>query len=190
MQRCNAGFPFCIFEIGFGFGLTFFSFLQDFKEINGSSPLAYFAVDERLPQSDELDSVSKILPVDQQIAYQEMWRKIFSVVSLTPSRAIVNITDSITLHFIYDSVSSVIQKSDFAEQVDAWFLDGFSPSKNSEMWSEDLTLFMAKHSRSGTTLSTYSSAGAVFRVLSQAGFIVEKVKGFGKKRTMLKGIYP
>jgi tRNA 5-methylaminomethyl-2-thiouridine biosynthesis bifunctional protein len=69
--------------------------------------------------------------------------------------------------------------------VDAWFLDGFSPKKNPEIWSDELFITLAQLSRRGTTLSTFSSAGAVKRGLLAAGFDVIKQKGYGSKREML-----
>ncbi|MFT2110295.1 bifunctional tRNA (5-methylaminomethyl-2-thiouridine)(34)-methyltransferase MnmD/FAD-dependent 5-carboxymethylaminomethyl-2-thiouridine(34) oxidoreductase MnmC [Marinomonas sp. 2405UD68-3] len=72
--------------------------------------------------------------------------------------------------------------------VDAWFLDGFTPSKNPEMWSEDLFKEIARLSDVGTTFSTFTAAGIVRRGLQSTGFKVNKVKGFGHKREMLSGV--
>lgn len=71
--------------------------------------------------------------------------------------------------------------------VDAWFLDGFAPAKNPQMWSQDLFSSIAKLSKEGTTLSTFTSAGQVRRDLITAGFNVEKITGHGDKRAMLRG---
>ncbi len=69
--------------------------------------------------------------------------------------------------------------------VDAWYLDGFSPAKNSDMWSAELFQKVAQNSHKGTTCSTYTSAGFVKRNLQQSGFSVKKVTGHGNKREML-----
>lgn len=71
--------------------------------------------------------------------------------------------------------------------VDAWFLDGFSPAKNPEMWQSALFEQMAKLSNQNTTFATFTSAGAVRRGLIAAGFAANKKVGFGKKREMLFG---
>ena len=71
--------------------------------------------------------------------------------------------------------------------VDAWFLDGFSPAKNPEMWQSELFEQMAKLSNENTTFATFTSAGAVRRGLIAAGFAANKKVGFGKKREMLFG---
>lgn len=71
--------------------------------------------------------------------------------------------------------------------VDAWFLDGFAPAKNADLWTEQLCQRIAALSAVGTSFSTFTSAGAVKRGLQQAGFQVAKVPGFGRKREMLAG---
>ncbi len=70
---------------------------------------------------------------------------------------------------------------------DAWFLDGFSPAKNPEMWQPALFAQMARLSKCNTTFATFTSAGMVKRGLQTAGFHVSKRAGFGKKREMLTG---
>ncbi|TYL48462.1 bifunctional tRNA (5-methylaminomethyl-2-thiouridine)(34)-methyltransferase MnmD/FAD-dependent 5-carboxymethylaminomethyl-2-thiouridine(34) oxidoreductase MnmC [Marinomonas sp. IMCC 4694] len=71
--------------------------------------------------------------------------------------------------------------------VDAWFLDGFAPSKNPEMWSDTLFHHIHRLSHQGTTCSTFTAAGIVRRGLQKVGFEVKKVKGFGIKRDMTVG---
>lgn len=72
--------------------------------------------------------------------------------------------------------------------VDAWYLDGFSPAKNPEMWTQDLFDDLARLARPDATLSTFSCAGFVRRGLIAAGFAMKKVKGHGSKREMLAGV--
>lgn len=71
--------------------------------------------------------------------------------------------------------------------VDAWFLDGFAPSKNPEMWNDELFKQIQRLSHEGTSFSTFTAAGIVRRGLQSAGFEVKKVKGFGHKREMAVG---
>jgi len=71
--------------------------------------------------------------------------------------------------------------------VDAWFLDGFSPSKNPDMWNPQLFAEIKRLSHIGTSISTFTAAGIVRRGLQSVGFDIQKVKGFGKKREMLIG---
>lgn len=77
---------------------------------------------------------------------------------------------------------------DWRGKADAWFLDGFSPAKNPELWSEDLLAEVARHSTPGGTFATYTAAGFVRRGLQAAGFQVERAKGYGHKRHMSRGI--
>jgi tRNA 5-methylaminomethyl-2-thiouridine biosynthesis bifunctional protein len=70
---------------------------------------------------------------------------------------------------------------------DVWFLDGFAPSKNPEMWQTALYTQMARLSNQNTTFATFTSAGNVRRGLLAAGFAANKRTGFGKKREMLHG---
>jgi tRNA 5-methylaminomethyl-2-thiouridine biosynthesis bifunctional protein len=71
-------------------------------------------------------------------------------------------------------------------KVDAWFLDGFAPAKNPEMWSDALFSVLANLSHWDTTATTFSAAALVKNGLKNAGFSVEKVAGFGRKREMVK----
>ena len=73
-------------------------------------------------------------------------------------------------------------------KADAWFLDGFSPAKNPELWEPDLMREVARHTASGGTFATYTAAGAVRRALTDAGFQVERRPGFGRKRHMTVGL--
>ncbi len=72
-------------------------------------------------------------------------------------------------------------------RVDCWFLDGFAPSKNPEMWNPALFAALARLSQPGTTFATFTAAGFVRRGLQAVGFEVERVPGFGDKREMLRG---
>lgn len=73
-------------------------------------------------------------------------------------------------------------------QADAWFLDGFSPAKNPELWSPDLMGEVVRHTAAGGTFATYTAAGHVRRALAEAGFSVTRQPGFGRKRHMSVGV--
>ncbi|NQD94605.1 bifunctional tRNA (5-methylaminomethyl-2-thiouridine)(34)-methyltransferase MnmD/FAD-dependent 5-carboxymethylaminomethyl-2-thiouridine(34) oxidoreductase MnmC, partial [Pseudomonas sp. CrR25] len=74
-------------------------------------------------------------------------------------------------------------------RIDAWFLDGFAPAKNPQLWSPELFAEVARLSAAGATFGTFSSAGIVRRGLREAGFQVQRVPGLGKKWEVLKGRY-
>lgn len=73
---------------------------------------------------------------------------------------------------------------------DAWFLDGFSPARNPELWDPALLSAVAAHTKPGGGFATYTAAGAVRRALSDAGFTVQRVAGHGRKRHMTTGRLP
>ncbi|MXU64154.1 tRNA (5-methylaminomethyl-2-thiouridine)(34)-methyltransferase MnmD [Oceanomicrobium pacificus] len=70
---------------------------------------------------------------------------------------------------------------------DAWFLDGFSPNRNPELWSPELMQAVGRHTRTGGSFATYTAAGHVRRALDAAGFDVSRRPGFGSKRHMSTG---
>lgn len=72
------------------------------------------------------------------------------------------------------------------EQADAWFLDGFSPAKNPELWEPALLNAVADHTTPGGTAATYSAAGHIRRSLTDAGFTVSRAPGYGRKRHMTR----
>lgn len=73
-------------------------------------------------------------------------------------------------------------------RADAWYLDGFSPAKNPELWSDALMAQVGAHTAPGGTFATYTAAGHVRRALSQAGFVVTRSPGYGRKRHMSRGV--
>jgi tRNA U34 5-methylaminomethyl-2-thiouridine-forming methyltransferase MnmC len=72
-------------------------------------------------------------------------------------------------------------------RADAWFLDGFSPAKNPELWDDVLMAEVARHTAVGGTFATYTAAGHVRRALAEAGFTVSRQPGFGRKKHMTSG---
>lgn len=76
----------------------------------------------------------------------------------------------------------------WAGRADAWYLDGFSPAKNPDLWSPSLMAQVARHTMQGGSFATYTAAGHVRRALAEAGFDVTRVAGYGRKRHMSKGI--
>jgi len=71
---------------------------------------------------------------------------------------------------------------------DAWYLDGFAPSRNADMWSAELMRLVCERTKANGTFATYAAAGFVRRNLIAAGFTVERRSGFAGKREMLCGV--
>jgi tRNA U34 5-methylaminomethyl-2-thiouridine-forming methyltransferase MnmC len=78
--------------------------------------------------------------------------------------------------------------ADWNGHADAWYLDGFSPAKNPELWEDALLAQVAAHTAKDGTVATYTAAGFVRRGLAAAGFTVSRVQGFGRKRHMTRGV--
>jgi tRNA U34 5-methylaminomethyl-2-thiouridine-forming methyltransferase MnmC len=76
------------------------------------------------------------------------------------------------------------------DRADAWFLDGFSPAKNPELWQPDLMAEIAHHTVPGGSAATYTAAGFVRRGLEAAGFRVARQPGYGRKRHMTAAVKP
>ncbi len=76
------------------------------------------------------------------------------------------------------------------ETADAWFLDGFSPAKNPQLWELALLQTVYDHTKPGGTCATYTAAGHVRDALSQAGFMVRRDTGYGRKKHMTKAVKP
>ena len=75
-------------------------------------------------------------------------------------------------------------------RADAWFLDGFAPAKNPELWGDDLMAEVARHTAPGGGFATFTAAGHVRRGLAAAGFAVARLPGYGRKRHMSAGSLP
>ena len=181
---------FTIAESGFGTGLNFLvtcllfeQFLKEFTD----KPLKklFFVSFEKYPLSKQdlqssfnkwpiLDCYIDILLKQYPLALIGCHRMQFSHISL--DLWLGDIQESLSEMYIYEN-----------GLFDCWYLDGFSPNKNPEMWSQSLFDLMAKSCKKDATLATFTAAGFVKRGLQQAGFSISKRKGYGKKREMLVG---
>ena len=91
-------------------------------------------------------------------------------------------TDEIEAEFILGDARATLRN--WRGRADAWFLDGFAPARNPELWEPALLAEVAGHTSPGGTAATYSAAGGVRRGLEAGGFAVERRRGFGRKRHM------
>lgn len=94
----------------------------------------------------------------------------------------------ITLTLCFMDVQAAL--AELVARVDAWYLDGFAPDRNPAMWALPVMQAIASHSHAETSLATFTAASEVRRNLQAAGFVVDKRKGFGKKREMLVASVP
>ena len=107
------------------------------------------------------------------------------------------VSDGPVRRFTVGSVVAEVHIGDARETVaawtgagDAWFLDGFAPARNPELWGDDLLAQVAQHTAAGGTVATYTAAGHVRRALEAAGFSVTRQSGYGRKKHMTTGSIP
>lgn len=176
---------FTIAETGFGTGLNFLSVWKLFEETADVDQTLDFISVEKYP----------LFPADIREALKP-WADCFDtrleeMLTLYPLRIAgfhrIKINPRITLTLIFDDINVALPRVEAL--VDCWFLDGFTPAKNPDMWSEGVFQEMARLSRKGSTYATFTAAGDVRRGLATAGFSVEKQRGFGHKREMIAGAY-
>lgn len=90
----------------------------------------------------------------------------------------------VTLTLIHDDILAGLYS--LSASVNAWFLDGFNPAKNPEMWSQEVMHNIARLSAPDARLATFTVTGDVCRTLGEAGFTCEKKTGFARKRHRLE----
>jgi tRNA 5-methylaminomethyl-2-thiouridine biosynthesis bifunctional protein len=176
---------FTIIETGFGTGLNFYCAAQYFLKHAPADSLLHFISIERYPlEPKDLITANQQWPMFNDIAKQLHQRYTTITDGLNSFHLCQN---RIQLDVWIGDVSECLPKIETT--ADAWFLDGFAPSKNQTMWSASAIKEIARLSIINTTFATFTSAGHVRRELLTAGFAVSKAPGFGKKREMLYGRY-
>lgn len=179
---------FVIAELGFGSGLncllTIREWLKHLSETKQRKTLHYIAI-EKYPLAPE--TIVELISRYPELKFycDELVRNYPPAVETTHSRRLFS--GSVVIHYKFMDVVDALEGEPL--NVDAWYLDGFSPANNTAMWSEQVFLQLAKNSCTNSTCSTYTAAGYVKRNLISAGFSVSKVSGFGKKREMLVARY-
>ncbi len=182
------GKTFRIGETGFGTGLNFLSAWQLFDQSAPKDAKLHFISLDQFPLSpDDLRKALKLWP-ELEIYSQSL---IAQYADITADQPHISLQEGrVTLTLVFDHVVSALEKLGVEQfQMDAWFLDGFDPAKNPDMWAPEVFRAMAGLSYPGTTVATFTSAGFVRRSLMEAGFQMERAKGFGRKRHMLKGVF-
>lgn len=182
-QALPAGGRLVIGETGFGTGLNFLCAWQAFAEHAPSDARLHFVSVEKYPLA--LADLARALALWPELApYAEQLLAQYRAIHSGFQRLLLD-GGRVVLTLLIGDVLDCLPQLDAC--VDAWFLDGFAPSKNPEMWTESLFAELARLSAPGATLATFTSAGFVRRGLIGAGFAVVRVKGFGHKREMLAG---
>jgi len=183
-ERWQGRDDFVIAELGFGSGLncvlTMREWLKHCAECDQKKTLHYIAIEKYpLPAETVAQLISRY--PDLKPFCDALLDDYPPAIETTHSRSLFD--NQVVIHFKFMDVFDALSGGGL--KVDAWYLDGFSPAKNPAMWSQGLFESIAINSRDGASCSTYTAAGFVRRNLQHAGFVVDKVSGYGKKRDMI-----
>ena len=175
---------FTILETGFGTGLNFLCACKSWLAHAPANAVLHFTSVEKYPLSPaDMHQALQHWPALKPIADELLGQ--YTTLLNTGTATLCN--DRIRLQVLFGDATECLSK--IYTKANAWFLDGFAPSKNPQMWQPALFEQMARLSHSETTFATFTSAGIVRRGLAAAGFNVNKQPGFGKKREMISGYF-
>lgn len=171
-ERARAGFH--IAELGFGTGLNLLATAQALAAHPG--PIHYTSFEAFPISTEDMARALAAFPELDFDALLQAWRAGQRQFQIGPIAAEIIIGDARATLPAWQG------------RADAWYLDGFSPAKNPELWSADLMAEVARHTVPGGSFATYTAAGHVRRALEDAGFAVTRAPGFGRKRHMSMGV--
>ncbi|KAE9534637.1 bifunctional tRNA (5-methylaminomethyl-2-thiouridylate)-methyltransferase MnmD/FAD-dependent cmnm(5)s(2)U34 oxidoreductase MnmC [Ursidibacter arcticus] len=184
---------FIIAETGFGTGLNFLAVaekFQQFQQTYPNSPLKrlYFISFEKFPlTASQLADIHQLYPQFAKLSQQltAYWQP--RQVGCQRYHF-----EQVYLDIWFGEMAENLEQlgDSYNGLVDCWFLDGFSPDKNPEMWNTGLYQAMFRLTQNGGSFATFTASSAVRKGLQAVGFDVKKRKGFGKKREMLWGKKP
>ncbi|MFW9077850.1 bifunctional tRNA (5-methylaminomethyl-2-thiouridine)(34)-methyltransferase MnmD/FAD-dependent 5-carboxymethylaminomethyl-2-thiouridine(34) oxidoreductase MnmC [Pseudomonas sp. P2757] len=172
-------------ETGFGTGLNFLCAWQLFEQHAVAGARLHFVSVEKYPLSPaDLQRALALWPelkplADQLLAQYVAIHQGFQRIVLDNGR--------VTLTLLIGDALEQLPQLD--AQIDAWFLDGFAPAKNPDMWTAELFAELARLAAPGSTISTFTSTGWVRRLLNAAGFKMKRTPGIGHKWEILRGAF-
>lgn len=176
---------FTIIETGFGTGLNFLCAAQLWLNHAPKNASLHLISTEKYPLSlQEITGALQLWPTLNNLSGQFLAQYEMLINS---DKSIQLFDNRVQLTLLLGDATNSLTK--ITTPADAWFLDGFSPAKNPEIWQPALFAQMARLSKCNTTFATFTSAGMVKRGLQAVGFHVSKQAGFGKKREMLTGYF-
>ncbi|UPK84805.1 bifunctional tRNA (5-methylaminomethyl-2-thiouridine)(34)-methyltransferase MnmD/FAD-dependent 5-carboxymethylaminomethyl-2-thiouridine(34) oxidoreductase MnmC [Pseudomonas sp. A2] len=172
-------------ETGFGTGMNFYCAWQLFEQHAHAESRLHFVSVEKYPLGrDDLARAIRLWP--ELTAYSQPLLEQY--VAVHPGFQQFTFDNGrVTLTLLIGDVLEQLPQLD--AQIDVWFLDGFAPAKNPDMWTPELFAQLARLSHPGTVLGTFTTTGWVRRSLVDAGFAMKKVPGIGKKWEVMSGAY-
>jgi tRNA 5-methylaminomethyl-2-thiouridine biosynthesis bifunctional protein len=184
-EAWQGGDQFVIGELGFGTGLNFLAAWQMWNQTGPERGSLHFISIEKYPLRREaaaraLAAFPELEPFADQLLAK--WPQ-----PLKGAHRLRFDADRVTLTLLQDDIAEALPQIE--ARVDAWFLDGFSPASNADMWSDTVWSELARLSRAGSRAATFTVAGHVRRSLQSAGFAVEKKPGYGRKRQRLEAVF-
>lgn len=189
---------FYIGETGFGTGLNLLLTMKLFDEFLSAYPQArlkhlhYISVEKYPIERNSLAKIHQNWPQLHQYSQSVLQQYPPALEGIHRSfYSSSNQHECITFDLVLgDAITSLNHiHADKDGFVNAWFLDGFAPSKNDSMWQAEMFEQIARLSSLQASLATFTAAGAVKRSLQAVGFTVSKIKGFGRKREMIVASY-
>ena len=176
---------FAIGELGFGTGINFLVTLKNWLSSAPSNAVLHYVTVERTPLTLScLCEVWSHFPALSELA-AGLSRVYPEPVAGFHRR--VMCAGRVSITFVWGDAQACGAQLD--GPFDAWFLDGFMPRRNPELWQAALLKQVAQTCRLGATVATYSVASVVRDALRASGFDIEKRPGFGAKKEMLVGRY-
>ncbi|MGO4002578.1 bifunctional tRNA (5-methylaminomethyl-2-thiouridine)(34)-methyltransferase MnmD/FAD-dependent 5-carboxymethylaminomethyl-2-thiouridine(34) oxidoreductase MnmC [Pseudomonas fluorescens] len=172
-------------ETGFGTGLNFLCAWQLFEQQAVAGARLHFISVEKYPLSPpDLQRALALWPQLKPFADQLLAQ----YVAIHPGfQRLVLDNGRVTLTLLIGDALEQLPQLD--AQVDAWFLDGFAPAKNPDMWTAELFAELARLAAPDSTISTFTSTGWVRRLLNAAGFKMRRTPGIGHKWEILRGAF-
>lgn len=179
---------FTIGELGFGTGLNFLLAAALFEETaSPDTHLDYVAVEKYPLTATAIETALR--PFAARIGADLFARFLAAYPPLISGFHRIML-GRVHLTLVFDDIMDALPQMTIPRGVNAWFLDGFAPAKNPDMWQPAVFAEMVRLSAPAATCATFTVAGVVKRGLAGAGFAIEKRPGFGRKREMLTGALP
>ncbi|NWB07287.1 bifunctional tRNA (5-methylaminomethyl-2-thiouridine)(34)-methyltransferase MnmD/FAD-dependent 5-carboxymethylaminomethyl-2-thiouridine(34) oxidoreductase MnmC [Pseudomonas sp. G5001] len=170
-------------ETGFGTGLNFLCAWQLFDQHAEAGARLHFVSVEKYPLSHA--DLQRALALWPELApFAEQLLAQYIAIHQGFQRLVLD-NGRVTLTLLIGDALEQLPQLD--AQVDAWFLDGFAPAKNPDMWTAELFAELARLAAPGSTISTFTSTGWVRRLINAAGFKMKRTPGIGHKWEILRG---